>query len=1513
MPNAPPHHPGGPLVNTDAVFQALVCAVLHDYLTTTATAFAHWVNPATVHRRRQWLQVWHQVQSTPSILTPLSHATTRSVTPRVAVNPKATKSPLGKASKLLAKARPKRGPKGLGSNHQTAPKKPTSPPMSSATVESIHAPEIFRHEITHHLLDSLDHQLDQLQHDRRTPPASAHILRQFRGLLAHPGLRADLQQRGAIEDLIWLYGKVILTHPVLELGVHSTATPLATNAPQPLATQVSLVQEMASFVSLIKIALSTLAATAPGPYTSLLHRVQAPRDWSLYVIADAYEVGGMTQLLAQLFQVSVYQLLRAHPPIDPMEVLSTYFQRFEAYHTRLTRSPVPMDQVNHLYSPSAYQYWLAMEQHNMWSLLTQFQPVYQTNCAPQNHFYDKNHSPHPLPTVKDPHQLFNQLCQRAVDLGLRDNDEQKHRYVFAEAVQQLLTWCGLMWCISAPYQTLCYVQAVFDRVARNTMPAAALLEALTHFNALLEQVPHRHWSHFDNDTAWACLQSVHRFIEQLIKTSLQPIDFYPCLEHPDQLPLTLQRRVRAKWQHLNVGLACLRSLSINPILLYYQPDVTHAVPQTLAAISTQWDRWYDFWWQQFVESQQRPGQSLPSYPVGGMVELASAITVTVTLSRETFGIETESELATVNANDTAPRKPLAAQFAQTCWTHFAASFHEWVKSLPSPKPSDPSVPCLLDIGSCLCLHSLLLAVQTNLDHWKIGIDFAQSLANFSRLYMAHLVQSIRSQSQQWVDAVLRTDQPLDLIQRTFHTSSADDILCCLFEPFDLLNSVTPMDTTLRTWAVNHLFSIAHTTLQSYSDAMKMQFLAALKVVKCASATRDDNKSISSGTTGLLLSATLERLKWNKCGTSKGSELMASHPHKVYIEQEGCRPLNNLHAVSQRLHDLATQHLPPTTVDDETHALAWKGSRFSTLGSVRATRVLEARQNSATPQQRGNYSVRITVVHGEGLDLRSDGRPRHPYVKLAIPTLGLKVGKTTTKPGTRVPRWAESFNLWVSPHCVYSQLGAAAARPTLADSIHQEHPMTLALYDRDKPYASTLVGVGKLGLDPKAMKAAGHEVWVAMQPKGKVLVRLAMETSTPSVPGITAPSNAVDDLAPVDARLSYTNTAWYLRQTLDDLVRQTIEAMVPYLQHCLTRQQLLGRPSHPQRLRDKLQRWSGFNALPSTNHKSRMAKELHGYFRPLSMADAAGRHAKIKAKPMPQLVAPGIATGPAGPLDDLFEYLNGNLAVLYHHTHPDMATRLVMGLWQEIVIIFQDLMLPPLPITPADPNATSTPPLPPRPLKAKSQHLLGSTTTTSTSRQAFPERSHSSNTLIDSTTTILSYRLPTSKPRRLPGHYTLSPDDLAFVWECLDAIQWFFHGSDSGNGIPNEQLEALPEYVQGIQFIRTHYPLSIPQLIRAVMHTKARQLDLAKQWQTFAGTDTAFDTSAWGALVLSEPTDPAPSSRNDSPQAVTAAYPSGDEPLWLKTHLQLIFRILLTRMDHDPEVTTFLQSHWSVLG
>ncbi|KAJ1972283.1 hypothetical protein H4R35_004764 [Dimargaris xerosporica] len=1429
MPSTPSHHPSGPLVNADAVFQVLVCAVLHDYLTTlntAATTLTHWVNPATVRRRQQWLQVWHQVQGTLSISAP-------------------------------------------------------PPPLSHAM-----ASESSQHEISHHLLAALDRQLDQLQHDRRTPPASALILRQFRRLLTHTDLRADLQHRGAVEDLIWLYGKVVLAHPVSELGAHSAASLSKANASEPLATHVSLVQEMASFVSLIKMTLSTLAATLPTTYTALLQRVQAPRDWSLYVIADAYEVGGMAQLLSQLYQTSVYQLLQAHPPINPMEALITYYQRFEAYHARLMRSPVSMDQVNHLYSPSAYQYWLTMEQHNMQSLLARFQLVYQANHSPQSQFHERNPKLHPLPTVKDPHQVYNQLCQRAVDFCLRTNSDLGHCYGFSEAVRQLLAWCGLMWCISAPYQTLCYVQVVFHRVAGNTVPAAALLEALTDLNALLEQVPHRNWSHFDNDTAWACLQSVHRFVKQQIESALQPIDFYPCLEHPDQLSLALQRRVRAKWQHLSISLGCLQRLATNPILLYYQPDVAHAGPQVLASLSTQWDRWYDFWWQQFVASQHRPGLSPPSYPVGGMVELASAIIVTVTLSREAFGGEAESKSTMTNATNVTPDKNLTVQFAQTCWTRFAASFHEWVRGLPSPQPSEPSTPCALDIGSCLRLHSMLLGVQTVLDHWKIGIDFAQPLSSFSRLYMAHLVQSISDQSQRWVAAVLLTDQPLDLAQRNFHTSSADDILCCLFEPFDLLNSVTPIDATLRTWTVNHLFSIAHTILQCYCEAMKEQFLATLKVVESVSTVTNDQESIATG---------------------KVAESRVLHPQQVYIEKESCRPLNNLHAVSQRLHDLVTQHLPPTTEDDETHALAWKGAQFSSLNSVQATRHLATCQTPTAPQRHDKYLVRITVVHGEGLDLRPDGRPRHPYVKLAMPSLGLKVGKTTTKPATRVPRWAESFNLWVSPHCVYSQLGAAAVSLALTDGTHHGHSMTLALYDRDRPYASTLVGVGKLVLDHRAMKEAGHEVWVVLQPKGKVLVRLAMETTTPPPLGAAAPNYATGDMAPAEARQSYANTAWYLRQTLDDLMRQTIEAMVPYLQHCLTRQQLLGRASHPQRLRDKFQRRSGLNALHNT--KSRMPKELPGPSRPLSVANAVGQHSR--SPPRPQPVPPGVAAGPAGPLDDLFEYLNSNLAALYHHTHPDMATRLIMALWQEIVVLFQDLVLPPLPIAPVDPSVASTPPLPPRPPKAKSQHQLGGTTAPIPS-QTVPERSHSSNTLFDSASTLSSYRLLTSKSRRPSSRYTFSSDELAFVWECLDAIQWFFHGSDSGNGLPNEQLEALPEYAQGIRYIRTHYPQSTPQLIRSVMHTKARQLDLAKQWQTFAGTNPAPDASAWGALVLTEPTDTAQCSRSESPLTDTSAHPTQYEPLWLKTHLQLLFRILLTRTDRDPEVTTFLQSHWGVL-
>ncbi|KAJ1957205.1 hypothetical protein IWQ62_005142, partial [Dispira parvispora] len=268
--------------------------------------------------------------------------------------------------------------------------------------------------------------------------------------------------------------------------------------------------------------------------------------------------------------------------------------------------------------------------------------------------------------------------------------------------------------------------------------------------------------------------------------------------------------------------------------------------------------------------------------------------------------------------------------------------------------------------------------------------------------------------------------------------------------------------------------------------------------------------------------------------------------------------------------------------------------------------------------------------------------------------------------------------------------------------------------------------------------------------------------------------------------------WLLRRALNDLMRQTVEHMVPHLQRHLSRTKLVGDVGFSQKdlvakFRGKMKLLRG-SARTSEPVRSQTLGESDHNSTPTAVTTTR---------------SPGENT--ANPLEGLFTYLNQHMAVVFSGTYQGISRPLLLGIWREVNRIVEDVVLPSLLVLQkaTDPHA-----------KLKQASMCHTPPPSPSALQQW----------------VSSVKRGMSKPK---NKFYWEPETLSFLYECLDAIQWFFTGGDSAEEavIPLAALRNTWES-RRLTFIQSHYHTPTPKLIRAYMGAVGKQLDVVKQWQPF---------------------------------------------------------------------------------
>ncbi|KAJ1950340.1 hypothetical protein IWQ62_006584, partial [Dispira parvispora] len=431
------------------------------------------------------------------------------------------------------------------------------------------------------------------------------------------------------------------------------------------------------------------------------------------------------------------------------------------------------------------------------------------------------------------------------------------------------------------------------------------------------------------------------------------------------------------------------------------------------------------------------------------------------------------------------------------------------------------------------------------------------------------VDTVQSKSTQWTTSVLAADQPIDGPDGLQYSSSADDILCCIFEPFDVIKSIeSTLEPDIHMWAVACLTSTVYTVLEQYCSAMQRRFLKSFQgqvpdnATHSSGHTAEDAMPTEAGsspesvneknepgqgrpgkdrTDGWLKKAA-GKLGPKSVGRVASSPSLLSSTTSTSVlagseladekglDIEACQVLNSLFKISQRLYELFSPYLPGDTKKNG-HALVSPLAPSLGVSTSDVIRPGQSLPSQTHPPMASDmvYYVVVHVIHAEGIELRRQTRPRNAYVKLGVKGYNLKLGKTSTKTSTMVPRWDESLDLWVGDTTLYTRLGSAVVGDGKPSFREMGVAIQVALYDRDKPHSSSLFALGYFHVNPVTEfsdQQSTRDVWVELQPKGKILVRLTLDsihcsTSYPSTKeGKTTESGQSDSgakIIPVGAK------------------------------------------------------------------------------------------------------------------------------------------------------------------------------------------------------------------------------------------------------------------------------------------------------------------------------------------------------------------------------------------------------------
>lgn len=278
------------------------------------------------------------------------------------------------------------------------------------------------------------------------------------------------------------------------------------------------------------------------------------------------------------------------------------------------------------------------------------------------------------------------------------------------------------------------------------------------------------------------------------------------------------------------------------------------------------------------------------------------------------------------------------------------------------------------------------------------------------------------------------------------------------------------------------------------------------------------------------------------------------------------------------------------------------------------------QQFTNGEVRGNFSVE--VFRSEKLRPCNKNGLSHPYVVIRIPNSPITAAESSTNGVDNSKRTSTATDI-VKSRVVYDSI-APIWDETFQVLLPPTRELEVVVYNKNLLLADEVIGKGKFTLTSRLMDHQTHDVWVPLDPQGKVLLRIMMEGEEE------------------DIVFWFKKSYAKLLRSRDDFRRLLVAKMAPYAYECLV------KAVKDQEAAPEAKGWLGFAAASTPGKLT---------------ATGISIDQTVNQDEAESLLVP------------LTDYFNKNFEILCVGLSAANSQATIIMLWRELLNMFETLLVP----------------------------------------------------------------------------------------------------------------------------------------------------------------------------------------------------------------------------------------------
>ncbi|OMH81635.1 hypothetical protein AX774_g4907 [Zancudomyces culisetae] len=572
------------------------------------------------------------------------------------------------------------------------------------------------------------------------------------------------------------------------------------------------------------------------------------------------------------------------------------------------------------------------------------------------------------------------------------------------------------------------------------------------------------------------------------------------------------------------------------------------------------------------------------------------------------------------------------------------------------------------ITSMLTAHSTYMHLTYLCKYHDYEVIYEQSLNEWFDDVLDGWLSVLEKEVPGWLSNALLMDKKTDILGFSKHSSSVTDLVACFAQQMPIVEAIKWPSMSSYGRFLNRFCKIISQNFEQYSMAIEQQFYDTQKPGTNAVATVPGAMGIAhfKESSGLFNAAKL----LGKTNSTDISKQYSLESNSRFIS-ELCIKLNNIYVVYEKMNSISAQLKLPTV------AVALGGDARQSLGSLR------------TSAARYMYSVKICTSENAYAfktnknSLMENTESSQPYVRLVMKYKDgrnkpreITVGHTRrARTNTGTLRWNQTFD--IEPHPFYS----VCVRDKETNTI--KYPVEVRVCTKDKPRSlggvEKIHGSGVFFLSSAILKSNGNvvDLNVDLAPSGSILIKIGVDFHVDDMMfyfgrmfnildrTLTGLECRLIEESLISIRSQLFKAFVKARRKTGKIVEKTPNGSYSPFRNMSSATLSTGNTSKPGTFTsdgisnrdDNHKRNTIFGGLPLN-----FLKKTVGYFH--REEESVGFY-RISVHAWEEGLVP------------IIDYLNTNLRILYSFSYEEVADRIVLQLWNEMLRAFLSILLPQL--------------------------------------------------------------------------------------------------------------------------------------------------------------------------------------------------------------------------------------------